>query len=201
MKSTAYRERINSKAVAEAWAGFLEILCRWDYFVTLTYRKPQYGLEKVQRDVEWFPYQWAGHDAEELGLAYRKNRPPPKPGMDQPSGGPPRWAGQWAKCRDRSHQTRPMCVLAIEPHKSGALHAHGLVRSPDWFPLTIAGGNRAWYGLHQSGLKIERPKSQGHVARYCGKYVVKGGEIILSENLVPVAGANCPALLGAAQAG
>lgn len=208
MKHSTFRERINTNELAREYAQFVESLCTWDYFVTVTYRNPQRCLEKVQRDAENFPWQWSLLDALEAGHARRRIVGASHPAAgSSPEGhaSPPlqqvRWSGPYVKCRDKSYRTRPMFVMAIEPHKSGALHAHGLIRSPDWFPLSIKAGNKAWHDRHRAWVSIEVPQSQRHVSAYCGKYVLKGGEIVLGANLQKVPASNDAAILGPLRAG
>lgn len=187
MDSTLHR--IQNNAVAQGWCDFIG-RWQWDYFTTNTYRTPCFGIEKAQRDLSFWLYQWGAHEAESRGLAKRKKT---ASALDGSSGGgvvdlvptaspPPRWTGAYTRVRNVSMANRPVGIMAIEPHKSGAYHAHVLVRSPDWFPLSIKTGHAAWFKRH-GGIRIESPNTQKAVSAYCSKYVVKGGEIILSPYL------------------
>ena len=78
-------------------------------------------------------------------------------------------------------------VIAIERHKSGNPHAHALLRFPDELPFAFP---REWWQnvASETGgfCKLEIPRAQGDVIDYCCKYVVKGGELVLSENFQPL---------------
>ena len=80
-------------------------------------------------------------------------------------------------------------VNGIERHKSGFPHSHALLRFPDvdvrdkaqfsltyWQPWISATGGFAWLSI---------PRAQADVVSYVTKYVVKDGELVLSDNLQP----------------
>lgn len=90
-------------------------------------------------------------------------------------------------------RTRRACpieyVSGIERHKTGWPHSHALLRLPD-----VDLGDRAQLSLEhwqrymtQTGgwCWLSRPRSQGDVTSYVTKYVVKDGDLVLSENLSP----------------
>lgn len=81
-------------------------------------------------------------------------------------------------------------VNGIERHKSGWPHSHGLLRLPgvdlserrqfslaDWQKSISDTGGWCW---------LTRPRDQADVVSYTCKYVVKDGELVLSDNLSPV---------------
>jgi hypothetical protein len=89
--------------------------------------------------------------------------------------------------------TRQRCpieyVNGIERHKSGWPHSHALLRLPDvdlserdqfsladWQKAISDTGGWCW---------LTRPRAQGDVVAYVTKYVVKDGELVLSDNLQP----------------
>jgi hypothetical protein len=76
-------------------------------------------------------------------------------------------------------------AIAIERHKSGNPHAHVLLRFPSGLPRDFP--VRYWQDRASDGgfCKLEVPRSQSDVVDYCSKYVVKEGEILLSENFRP----------------
>lgn len=185
MKSSTHS--IQSKQLADSWSSFLSAW-DWDYFVTFTYRNPCIVGEKIERDLSGFLYQWAALEAEKRGLAKRR-KPRNKTAYGGASGSrggdapcPPSWTGPFARVATKSDRNRATGVLAIEAHQSGALHAHGLVKSPAWFPLSIKTGHSAWFDRH-GWIQIEQPSSQEAINRYCSKYTVKGGEIVLGPYL------------------
>jgi len=65
------------------------------------------------------------------------------------------------------------CFVAIEPHYVGnGLHAHGLVRFPNWQAFN---STSLWrYLFKQFGrTTVEQCREVGKVSTYCAKYVVK----------------------------
>ncbi len=76
-------------------------------------------------------------------------------------------------------------AIALEYHKSGILHLHALigdVRNLNEIASRV--GWKEWWYREFGIARIEEPKDAGGVQGYCTKYVVKGGEIELSSNLV-----------------
>lgn len=92
--------------------------------------------------------------------------------------------------RSRTRQSCPIeYVNGIERHKSGWPHSHALLRFPgvdlddraqlslaDWQKRITDTGGFAW---------LSRPRAQADVVSYVTKYVVKDGDLLLSENLQP----------------
>jgi hypothetical protein len=89
--------------------------------------------------------------------------------------------------------TRRRCLIeyvnGIERHKSGWPHSHAVLRLPGvdlaertqfslehWQKFISDTGGWCW---------LQRPRSQGDVVSYVTKYVVKDGELVLSDNLEP----------------
>lgn len=83
----------------------------------------------------------------------------------------------------------PEYVVGMERHKSGWPHSHALIRLPNvdlldrglyslefWQKFITDTGGWCW---------LERPKSQLEVVAYTTKYVLKEGDLILSDNLSP----------------
>lgn len=75
-------------------------------------------------------------------------------------------------------------VVAIELHKSGQPHGHGLLRVADGVKM----GDKSrlaqdWHGLAGNGwIRLERPKSADDVAGYCSKYMTKdAGHLVISR--------------------
>lgn len=80
---------------------------------------------------------------------------------------------------------RPLpAVMAVEPHKSGSMHMHGLF---DVGGLAVGDVQRLWaqwFDRH-GYIELERPRSHDDVAAYCGKYLAKEfGELVLSRELL-----------------
>lgn len=81
-----------------------------------------------------------------------------------------------------------MYCLGIEPHQSGLLHLHAVIKFCTSWDMTRRNGWRIWSDMdYPAGMKmgwsrIEPPKVLGDVAGYVSKYVTKGGEIFLSPS-------------------
>jgi len=89
-------------------------------------------------------------------------------------------------------------VCGMERHKSGWPHSHALMRLPN-VDLADAGHFSLDYWqkfITDTGgfCYLVRPKNQEDVVSYTTKYVLKEGDLILSENLNPLEGANQAAL-------
>lgn len=153
------------------WASFLSRV-DWDYFVTLTLdpsRYPRSGPESWLHSWRWFLFAWLCASAEKVGQVRRDDAGRLR--------GP--WINAW-----RHGRGRPMWVLALEPHRSGRLHAHVLLkltRDLPWLDYRV--GQQLWWD-NRGLAQFERPRSQGHVAAYVAKYVVKLGSdaLTLSDN-------------------
>lgn len=81
-------------------------------------------------------------------------------------------------------------VYGTERHKSGFPHSHAVLRLPH-VDMSDAGQFSLAYWQHfisETGgwCSMSRPKSQEDVLAYTTKYVLKEGDIILSENLNPL---------------
>lgn len=98
-------DRKFDKELLTAWGELLSVRT-WDLFCTFTYSESVWSTEKVARDFKTMHYRAA---AESLGRS-RHN-----------------------KAFKRLHKAEllPPYILAIEPHKSGTLHAHALIGSTD----------------------------------------------------------------------
>lgn len=163
-------ELINDE-VQRAWA---ELVSRypWHWFTTLTYRRDVgVGPESCLRNFRGWIYGCLLDEARRVGLA--------DPGEEGE-----RARGTWPNAyRAKQRWARPVWVIGVEPHADGVSHIHGVLR----LPAALANARRgrggaweAWWKCHGMA-RIEPPRSQRHVARYVSKYVVKGGEIVLSE--------------------
>ncbi len=75
-------------------------------------------------------------------------------------------------------------VLALEPHKSNVLHMHALLGAvTDLNNMALRVHWKEWWYREFGIARIEQPKDAGDVQGYCTKYVVKGGDINLSDTL------------------
>lgn len=142
----------------------------WDVFATLTWAEAT-GPEKVRRDFWTWLNRWSGDTAVRLGLGVWIER-----------NGRRFLKGWWRNQTGKGHH-RVEWVLGVEPHRTGRLHAHALVK----FPACLGSPDRSygwdlwkqWHGL----ARIEPPRGAEDVAAYVSKYVVKtGSELNISES-------------------
>jgi hypothetical protein len=148
-------------AYTEAMGNWIGDLGPWHYFVTLTFDAAQ--LQTVGRST-----------------AFR--RPPLPPAVST-------WAAQrrFAAFLRRAPKTlgRPAeGVVALELHKSGQPHGHGLLKVSDGrYQGDIRELSGDWRGLAGNGyIRIEIPKSSDDVSGYCAKYMTKdAGHLVFSS--------------------
>lgn len=137
---------VTSEDLAKAWQDWIMKFAEWKSFITLTFSQADRKYAVSQDQVIYF---W--------GLLNRK--------LNEDLYG--------------HHHTRTVrhgyfsYVVAIEPHRSGALHAHALVDQPvDW-----SGIKEFWFQI--AGLAyIEPVDDREKLAGYVSKYVVKGGVVL-----------------------
>jgi len=160
-----------NEEVRQGWAELLSRVA-WDWFATLTWRRGVgVGFESCLRNFRGWLYGCLQDEALRVGLAERS---------EDGRGGV---RGAWPNAyRARKRWALPVWVIGLEPHGDGVLHLHGLVRLPA--KLQRASRRHAWSSwFERHGInRIEPPKSPADVAGYVSKYVVKDGEIVLSES-------------------
>lgn len=176
--------------------GWRSLLCResWDYLCTLTYRLPVLAPEKVERDIRAWVHAWALSEAVERGLVNVRHLEL-RDGYGRKLGDRRRVDGPGRRAlSDRP----PVWVAGIEPHRSGSLHAHVMLRAPAWCqPYHVRLGGPAWWqddaidrGRRNSRgwARLERPRSAEDVAGYVAKYLIKGGEVVIAEGFSAMGG-------------
>jgi hypothetical protein len=148
----AASSRALESAYTEAMGEWVESLGPWDYFVTLTFD----------------PWKVPRSDARHAAQSYEL---PPK-------------ISEWCGARRFANFLRRAPdvlerevegVVALERHKSGQPHGHGLLRVAEG-PRRgdIRALSEDWRGLAGNGwIRLERPKSAGDVSGYCAKYMTK----------------------------
>jgi len=79
---------------------------------------------------------------------------------------------------------RPLpAVLAVEAHKDGSAHLHGLFDVSGLGPGDIRVLWSIWYKEH-GYIRLEEPRSHYDVSAYCGKYMAKDfSEMVFSRDL------------------
>lgn len=162
--------KLNSQAIRDGW---VELLAReqWDCFATLTFNKPWRNENHAAGAFRAWLFQWCEQQAVERGLC--KLLPLCK-GRPRRSGW---WWNQW-----RKGSARPVYVVGVEPHQSGNLHLHAVIRHSLSLPdLNRREGWKLWKNCH--GIcRIEPPRSNDDVSSYLSKYVVKDGDLFISES-------------------
>ena len=178
--------RLGSASVCEGWADFLGRY-QWDVFATLTYSGSVWADEKVLKNFRVWLFRWQVQEAVSRGLC-KVTSEERQDGYGRVVSKRKRYRGPWMN-NYRKGRGRPTWVLGIEPHKTGKLHAHAVIRWSSLLPDLDRGlGYRLWTSPPPKGFgfglfaRIEPPKCPGDVAGYVSKYVVKGGELVLSPN-------------------
>jgi len=163
-------------AVRQAW---IQLLSRyqWQCFATLTWRTAA-GREQVERDFKTWVSRWMGNVAVSLQIAE----------WHISKGGNVHLRGHWPHQRARGRENY-VWVLGIEPHRTGRLHAHALIKFPDTFgEVRLSEGWELWKDWH--GLaRLEPPRGQDDAVAYVSKYVIKGrSELVFSPSFNAPAG-------------
>ena len=88
-------------------------------------------------------------------------------------------------CRAQKHKRSVFWVLALEYHKSGVIHFHGLLG--DVIDLNTSFSRleamKLWEDIGGYARIYPIDEKLEKVTSYVSKYVIKGGEISFSENL------------------
>lgn len=176
---------LNGQSEREAWADLLAEYT-WDWFPTLTFNLPQRDPQRARSMFTAWLRRSLLQEGERRGLVATEHRRRfdaygRELGVRVKQSGP--LVRAWKKGRQR-----PVWVLGIEQHKSGANHLHALIRLPEW--LADARRDEAWrvwydkppHGFNLGIAKVVPPASQGDVRGYVSKYVTKGGELVLSDS-------------------
>lgn len=167
-----YLERAHRElesAYKSAMAGWIQEAGPWDYFVTLTFDPWEIARGRF-RDARGretsLPPAVSSWCAQRRFTSFLKRAPTV---LERPVEG----------------------VVAMEFHKSGQPHGHGLLRAAGGaLKGDIAALSEDWRGLGGNGwIRLERPKSARDVAGYCAKYMTKDlGHLVLSAGAIAPAG-------------
>jgi hypothetical protein len=144
--------------------AWIEFLGRWDWhwFCTFTFdpkhaRTPQ-GLVHPEKTIKAYRFFVNSLDCSLFGKNWKR------------------------------HGEGVFSVLALEPHKSGIVHLHALMGAVvNLNEVAMRVEWKEWWFKHFGIARIEEPKDAGDVGGYCTKYVSKGGELVLSDSLRPMA--------------
>lgn len=166
-KSATYSE------VHQSWCDLLHRYI-WQEFSTLTFKLPMRDpVRLVQMANLWMTKRhFAKAASEGTAVKYSKSK---RDAYDRPLPESTGYKGKFANYWRRG-KGRPVWVMAIEPHKSGALHAHMLINyTIPTGPLCRIEGTRIWKDELGFGFCRTLPvKNQGGVNGYVAKYVLKG---------------------------
>lgn len=169
-------------------AGWSAFLARYEYdcFATITFKNARRDPFEIHNAFQMFLYRWQLTEAMAQGMAEIKRKPREDAyGRKLPDR--VKTTGKYMNAYKRGHY-RPVYCLGVEPHKSGDLHAHAVIRFTTPFEMKRTVGWRIWttddfsLSMNMGWSRIEPPKSQGDVLGYCSKYVTKGGELFLSRS-------------------
>lgn len=196
------KERSDKLNISKGWSDFLGRY-EWHEFFHGTFRHPMHNPVRIVDMFEWWLKHRIFEHATSVGDAVKCTRPE----RDRNVGAderllkrrglklPPRPECTWYKGKfvDRwdKHRGRPVWVMGIEPHKSGALHFHAIIHhrsyerklrrdlgwlswkygfkasQEDWVKKKVKSSN-GW-----GNNKLEKPDSQEAVRGYVSKYVCK----------------------------
>lgn len=153
-----------SRTVNEEY-GELIARTKWNHFVTLTtadHLHP-HGMSagKWFSSIRQWLRDWQFHSALLAKKAFKSNGA---------------FVGPFVNAYRKKKQ-RARAIFVLEPHKSGKLHAHGLVKCSPALPWLDYGKAR-WLWMRSYGLlQVEPPKDQSRTACYLAKYVLKEADV------------------------
>ena len=173
------------KGIGAGWSSFLARYS-YDAFATLTFKTPRRDPFDIVKVFDAWLFRWHATEAAARGELTITT----KPSSDAYGRRLPdkvKYRGPFINRWKRRHG-RPIYCVGIEPHQSGALHLHAVIKFQQPYEMIRSVGWRIWADPHYSAgmdkgwARIEPPASQGDVLGYCSKYVTKGGELVLSRS-------------------
>jgi len=137
---------------------------------------------------QYWLFRWHEEEAVERGQLTREIEVQ-RDGYGRQVGTKVRRHGSWWK-HWRKGWNKPVYVLGVEPHKSGDLHMHALVKfDSELRDLNRKRGWHLWFGPKAEGClgygmaRIEPPRSDGDVKGYISKYVCcEDGELFMADS-------------------
>ena len=173
------------EGLREAWSSLLARY-QWDCFATLTFKNERHDPFEIINAFNIWMMKWHMTEAAIHGFITITRTPRhDRYGRRLPDR-IRRQGNYWN--RWRKGIGRPVTVVGIEPHKSGALHMHAVIKFNTRWEMNRSCGWRHWAdpdyvnGMDMGWARLEPPNSQDDVASYCSKYVTKGGELVLSDS-------------------
>ena len=168
--SQPYNERAD---LLKSWQAVMRRY-DWQEFSTLTFKHSMHDpVRIVQMANLWLTKRHFAQAASE-GSATKCSRVK-RDAYDRPLPSSTWYKGKFANFWNKG-KGRPVWVMAIEPHKSGALHAHMLINfTIPSGALKRIEGTRIWKEEMKGGFcRVDEVRSQGAVNCYVAKYVLKG---------------------------
>jgi len=181
MLNTIGQSKEDQEIIHTAWADMLKVY-PWEAFATLTFANPRRDPFEIINAFKVWLYKWCEAEAVDRDLLTVARSPRVDAygreiGQRVKRKGP--FVRQWKK-----GVAKPVWVVGVERFKdSRDLHLHALIRSSSYLPdLNRRAGWNIWKNVMNMGRgRIEPPEDQDHVNRYVSKYIVKDGEVYLSE--------------------
>lgn len=168
--------------IRKAWGELLSEY-EWDVFATLTFKHARRDMFQVAKAARIWLKKWCRAEAEIQELvSVRKVAE-----VDHQRGGKMhrvKCFGPWWR-KWKQGIAKPVYVMGIEKfHGSDDLHLHMIIRFSDYLrDMYRKRGWKIWYSEMKCGMaRIEPPKDQADVRHYVSKYVIKDGEVFMSEN-------------------
>lgn len=151
--------------LAEAWAGFIATARPWDYAATLTFdpKRREPVPPGPQRTGTKHRLQWPTRLTEDPRVRLRVLTRDVADALVR----------AWLRANERATGEPIAAVVAMEYHKNGAPHFHGLLgRNGGFSPAERAFLEETWNDL-AGFCRIEEPRSVEDCAAYASKYLVK----------------------------
>jgi hypothetical protein len=144
----------------------------WDIAGSLTFRYKHLNYDLCFKIFREFLFTWETEDVRSKEIA--KDWQSPRGESFR------KWVNSRKKDRANS---KPIWIMAVEPHKSGRLHLHFLLKSSPFIGLMDESlGKQIWQAPRGRECRIETPRSQRACVRYIVKCIMNGMQYDLSSN-------------------
>ncbi len=182
----------NQKELLESWCDFLTAAYDWQVFGTHTFKHSRRDCFEAVNAFKIWLFKCCGEMAVELGEARAIDRP--RTAIDRATGQPHEllrraYQGRWYRLwRNYSALVHPVSVVGVEKDDLGFVHLHSLLHFPPYYGEVSR--RRLWEmwfktvngGMGAGRARFEPPRDGEKVASYVSKYVLKEGEIVLSDS-------------------
>jgi len=179
-ESESNTQRGRNLRLVGAWAVWIALAYRWHYFCTLTLDNDHAGVESLtlQKHVRAFVKRWFFEEGARRGYATRVVRADRRDGFEYV-----RFQGAAVDWWKNGNLTWKW-VAGLEPQRNGRLHAHLLLHVPR-FGRVWDGRldyRTGWDAWAWGGTRFEKPRNPVAVPNYLAKYVLSGGDVVLSDS-------------------